>query len=103
MTDASGAVDGNGIQVAYQLADICAISSYSFVVSAVILLVMKYIPGLDLRVDEDAEIRGLDQHEFYMEEVGDWSAAEKLGMGILGLSAPGTPPAKEETEAVEKK
>ncbi|TGZ83814.1 ammonium transporter [Ascodesmis nigricans] len=98
MTEASGAIDGNAIQIGYQLADICAISSYSFVVSAVILMVMKYIPGLDLRVHEDAEIRGLDQHEFYMEEVGDWSAAEKLA--IMGLSVPGTP--QEEVEPVKK-
>lgn len=73
MTSAHGAIDGNGIQVAYQLVDMVAISSYSFVVSAVVLYAMKFlgsvVPALSLRVDEGAEVRGLDNHEFYLEEV----------------------------------
>lgn len=68
-TEASGAIDGNAIQIAHQLADMVAISAYSFVVSAIILFAMKYIPGLSLRVDESVEIGGLDSHEFYQEEV----------------------------------
>jgi len=69
ITNAPGGIDGNGIQIAFQLADMVSISSYSFTVSAIILFAMKYIPGLNIRVDEDAEIRGLDAHEFYQEEV----------------------------------
>ncbi|KAG8628338.1 hypothetical protein KVT40_004211 [Elsinoe batatas] len=67
-----GAINGNGIQVAYQLAEIGAIAGYSFTVSCLILLVLKYIPGLGLRVSEDAEIRGLDLDQFFDEQIGDW-------------------------------
>ncbi|RPA97340.1 Rh-like protein/ammonium transporter [Choiromyces venosus 120613-1] len=64
-----GAIDGNGIQVA-KLADTVAIASYSFTVSAAILMVMKYIP-------EEAELRDLDQHEFLGGETGDfWGVRE---------------------------
>lgn len=91
MTSARGAVDGNAIQIGYQLADICAISSYSFVVSVVILYAMQHIPGLKLRVDEEVEVEGLDNHEFYDEEVGDWSAVEKIH-GILGGVSPPSQP-----------
>ncbi|PSK59357.1 Ammonium transporter 1 [Elsinoe australis] len=67
-----GAINGNGIQVAYQLAEIGAIAGYSFGVSCVVLLVLKYIPGLGLRVSEDAEIRGLDLDQFFDEQIGEW-------------------------------
>lgn len=60
----SGAIDGNGIQVAYQLADICATLSYSFVVSCILLLILKYIPGVGLRISDEAEELGLDLDQF---------------------------------------
>lgn len=72
-TVASGAIDGNGIQVGRQFAEICAISAYSFVVSALLLLLMNYIPGLHLRVSEEAEEQGLDFDQFFDEQIGDWS------------------------------
>lgn len=75
-TEASGAIDGNGVQVGKQFAEICAISAYSFVVSALLLLVMKYIPGLHLRVSEEAEELGLDLDQFFDEQIGDWSYLE---------------------------
>jgi Amt family ammonium transporter len=97
MTDASGSVNGNGIQIAYQLAGIAAISSYSFIVSAIILLAMKYIPGLSIRVDEITEIGGLDAYAFYMEEVGDWSAVQEENiLGAPTMSHLGTPPMQKE-------
>lgn len=77
-TVASGAIDGNGIQVGKQFAEICAISSYSFVVSAILLLLMKYIPGLHLRVSEEAEELGLDMDQFFDEQIGDWSYLEHV-------------------------
>jgi Amt family ammonium transporter len=40
-TLAPGGVDGNGAQVARQLADIASISSYSFTVSLALLIIMK--------------------------------------------------------------
>lgn len=60
----SGAIDGNGIQVAYQVADICATLSYSFVVSCILLLILKYIPGVGLRIESEAEELGLDLDQF---------------------------------------
>jgi len=77
VTNAPGAVDGNAVQVALQLADVVAISTYAFAVSAIILFAMKYIPGLSIRAPEDVEIIGIDSHEFHDEEVGDWEMAEK--------------------------
>lgn len=56
-----------------QLAEICAISAYSFVVSWLLLMVMKYIPGLHLRVSEEAEELGLDMDQLFDEQIGDWS------------------------------
>lgn len=73
MTIASGGIDGNGIQVGKQFAEICAISAYSFVVSFALLMIMKYIPGLHLRVSDEAEERGLDLDQFFDEQIGDWS------------------------------
>lgn len=72
-TEASGGLDGVGVQIGRQLAEICAISGYSFVVSCVLLLILKYIPGMHLRVSEEAEIIGLDIDQFFDEQIGDWS------------------------------
>jgi Amt family ammonium transporter len=75
-TLAPGAIDGNGIQVGKQLAEICAIAGYSFTMSAAMLLIMKYIPGLHLRVSDDAEILGYDLDQFNDEVVGEWALFE---------------------------
>lgn len=69
-----GAINGAGAQVARQLADIASISVYSFTMSCVLLMIIKYIPGMHLRVSEEAEMRGLDSDQFYDEQIGDWSA-----------------------------
>ena len=78
LTEASGGVDGNGIQVGKQFAEITAISSYSFVVTCALLLIMKYIPGLHLRVSEEAEHRGLDYDQFMDEQIGDWNMFDHI-------------------------
>lgn len=51
------------IQLGYQLAYICATSAYAFVVTMLILLVINLIPGLSLRVDHVAELKGVDETE----------------------------------------
>lgn len=61
-----------------QLAEITAISAYSFTVSCILLLIMKYIPGLHLRVSDEAEEAGLDMDQFFDEEIGDWSMSHAL-------------------------
>jgi Amt family ammonium transporter len=73
----SGAMDGVGVQVGRQLAEICAISSYSFVVSCILLYALKYIPFMHLRVSEEAEMIGLDLDQFFDEQIGDWSMMEQ--------------------------
>ena len=68
-TDAPGAIDGNGVQVARQLADIASISGYSFTVSLILVFILKYIgmfvPGMDMRMNEYAELKGIDMNELY--------------------------------------
>ena len=78
VTEVHGAIDGNGVQVGKQLADITAVASYSFVVSCILLLAMKYIPGLHLRVTDEAEERGLDHDQFFDEEIGDRGIFDEL-------------------------
>ena len=75
-TLAPGAIDGNGVQVAKQIAEIAAIASYSFVCSVVMLLLLKYIPGMHLRVQDEAEMVGLDLDQFFDESIGEWSLWE---------------------------
>jgi Amt family ammonium transporter len=73
---APGAIDGNGIQVAKQLAEIAAIASYSFTCSVLMLLILKYIPGLHLRVHDEVEMIGCDVDQFRDELVGEWALFE---------------------------
>ncbi len=73
---APGAINGNGIQVAKQLAEIAAIASWSFTLSLIMLLAMKYIPGLHLRVQDEVEEVGLDLDQFIDETVGEWALYE---------------------------
>ena len=78
VTLAPGGIDGNGIQVGKQFAEITAISAYSFLVSCALLMILKYIPGLHLRVSNEAEERGLDLDQFFDEEIGDWGVFDEL-------------------------
>jgi Amt family ammonium transporter len=55
-----GAIEGNGIQIGYQLAASLAISGYAFFVSLIILYVINLIPGLALRVSAEDELKGGD-------------------------------------------
>lgn len=109
----SGAIDGNGIQVAYQLADICATLSYSFVMSCILLFALKYIPFMGLRVSPEAEENGLDLDQFHDEVAGDWEDFGDLRKTVSHGVRPGassmsgtmtpdgtvTPPAKEGVKA----
>jgi Amt family ammonium transporter len=83
VTLAPGAIDGNGVQVGKQIAEICAIASYSFTMSLLLLLVMKYIPGLHLRVTDEAEMIGYDMDQFNDEVVGEWSLFETENGPVL--------------------
>ncbi|CAI6342145.1 unnamed protein product [Periconia digitata] len=82
-----GALDGVGVQVGRQLAEICAISSYSFVVTCILLYALKFIPFMHLRVTEEAEMIGLDVDQFFDEQIGDWSMFDQ-NAALDGVTAP---------------
>jgi len=83
-----GAMDGVGVQVGRQLAEICAISAYSFIVTCVLLYALKFIPFMHLRVTEEAEMIGLDMDQFLDEQIGDWSIVQQQQHVVGGVSAP---------------
>ena len=56
----AGAIDGNAGQLVTQVIAVVATMVYSFVVTLVILKVLDLIPGLGIRVSNDAEDTGLD-------------------------------------------
>ncbi|KLU85772.1 hypothetical protein MAPG_04792 [Magnaporthiopsis poae ATCC 64411] len=58
-----GWLNGNYIQLAYQLADCVACFSYAFGMTCIILFIMNLIPGLSLRVTAEEEEAGLDEAE----------------------------------------
>ncbi|KAK9479381.1 ammonium transporter AmtB-like domain-containing protein [Lipomyces japonicus] len=88
-TDESGWVDQHYIQLGYQLAEVCSIVGYTFVVSVILLLIIDHIPGLKFRVPEHMEVEGLDHHLLFEEGMGDFEFAETLKragyIGNVGL------------------
>lgn len=80
VTEATGGIDGNGLQVGKQFAEICAISAYSFTVSLCLLVVMRWIPipCMNLRVHEEAELVGLDRTQFVDEQIGERAILDDL-------------------------
>jgi Amt family ammonium transporter len=82
-----GGIDGNAIQVGKQFAEITSISLWSFGCTSVLLLAMKYIPGLHLRVQDEAEMIGYDLDQFDDEVVGEWSLFENESPHLMGRAA----------------
>lgn len=103
-TSASGGIDGNGLQVGKQFAEITAISAYSFTVSCALLYILKFIPGMHLRVTEEAEIQGLDMDQFFDEQIGDWGMFDELDQKKIVLEArsPGTPRVQEVQDSADE-
>jgi ammonium transporter, Amt family len=58
-----GWINHNWIQLVHQLTDAVTGFSYSFGVTCIILFVMNLIPGLSLRVTDEAEVLGIDETE----------------------------------------
>ncbi|KAK9475687.1 ammonium transporter AmtB-like domain-containing protein [Lipomyces japonicus] len=77
-SDYSGWVDHHYIQLGYQLAEVCAIVGYTFVVTVILLLIIDHIPGLKFRVPEHQEIEGLDHHLLFEEGMGDLELETEL-------------------------
>ncbi|KXS20186.1 ammonium transporter [Gonapodya prolifera JEL478] len=78
-----GWLDGNWAQVGKQLASASAGAGWSFFATCIIVAVMQRIPGLRLRVPEEAEVIGSDQTE--MGEVS-YDYVEALSAGPAGGS-----------------
>ncbi|CAF1234073.1 unnamed protein product [Adineta steineri] len=64
VTIAGGWLDGNWIQMSYQLALTGAAFVWSFVMTLIILFIMNKIPGLALRASEEAISEGIDYDQF---------------------------------------
>lgn len=41
-------------------------------------MILKYIPGMHLRVSDEAEENGLDMDQFFEEEIGDWEIMDRF-------------------------
>lgn len=98
VTAAQGGLDGNGIQIGRQFAEITSISAYSFIVSCLLLYILKFIPGMHLRVSEESEMIGLDLDQFFDEQIGDWGMFDELNrakmaneMGMGSRDSHGSP------------
>jgi ammonium transporter, Amt family len=102
-TIASGAIDGNGIQVAKQLAEICAVSAYSFTASVAMLMILKYIPGMHLRVPDEVEAIGYDMDQFHEETIGEWALWEQDNHGVIEGVQPSQSPAEQVDHSVSEK
>jgi Amt family ammonium transporter len=61
-----GAIEGNGTLVGYQITIAVSIAAYAFVVTYIILMVMKFIPGIEFKASESADKTGMD-----LEEMGE--------------------------------
>ncbi|CAF3431141.1 unnamed protein product [Rotaria sp. Silwood1] len=59
-----GGLDGNWIQIVYQLTLASVGFVWSFVMTLIILLIMNKIPGLTLRTSTNGEIQGIDYDQF---------------------------------------
>jgi len=63
-----GWINHNYVQLGYQLASVCAIVGYTFVMSMIIFVIVDHIPGCALRASEEAEIVGMDAADH-----GEWA------------------------------
>lgn len=80
-----GWVNHHWIQLGYQLADSVSGGAYSFIGTCAILFVINLIPGLKLRVNENAEVMGVDDAEIgefaydYVEVTRDVDSGSQFG------------------------
>ncbi|GAU94604.1 hypothetical protein RvY_06344 [Ramazzottius varieornatus] len=87
-TDIDGGwLEGNWIQIAYQLGSSAAIAAWSFVISFILLFVINKIPGLHLRVSDEDETIG-----------GDYAEMGEVGY-MLVISEPGAEASIQDQEA----
>lgn len=81
-----GWIQHNYKQLYIQFAYVIAVTAYAFVVSAILAYAINYIPGLQLRASEEAELLGMDDDQLgefaydYVEVRRDylaWTPAQK--------------------------
>lgn len=58
-----GWLNHNYKQLYIQVAYIVAVTAYSFVMSAILAIIVNFIPGLHLRASEEAELLGMDDDQ----------------------------------------
>eukprot|EP01103_Thecamoeba_quadrilineata_P014971 TRINITY_DN4597_c0_g1_i1.p1 TRINITY_DN4597_c0_g1~~TRINITY_DN4597_c0_g1_i1.p1 ORF type:complete len:332 (+),score=38.68 TRINITY_DN4597_c0_g1_i1:134-1129(+) len=58
-----GWVDGHFVQIGWQIAGAVSGAAWSFTISLILLVVLNFIPGLRLRLDEDMEEMGVDMSQ----------------------------------------
>jgi Amt family ammonium transporter len=80
-----GAFYGNGMQFVHQLVSQCVAAAYSFVVTIIILFVLKLTIGL--RVDEDKEVNGIDV-SYHGGLAYDYSAQDHAGPVVKAANPP---------------
>lgn len=86
-----GWLDHHYIQLGYQLAVSLAAAGYSFVVSVLILYIIRYIPGLHLRITPEDEELGIDlaEHDEYAFDYVELYPDLPLDEEILGADKRG--------------
>ncbi|KAI1916192.1 low affinity high capacity ammonium permease [Ophidiomyces ophidiicola] len=95
-TPVGGWIIHNYRQLYIQLAYICACSAYAFAVSSIIAYAINFIPGLQLRVTEEAELLGMDDDQLgefaydYVEVRRDYLAwtPQRIEPGDQGTHVP---------------
>ncbi|KAH7311535.1 ammonium transporter AmtB-like domain-containing protein [Stachybotrys elegans] len=61
--DPMGWVDGNFVQLGYQIAGTCAAFAWSFTLTCLILFLLNLVPGLSLRASAEQEELGMDDYQ----------------------------------------
>lgn len=84
------------MQVGKPFVEVCAISAYAFTMSCILFYILKWIPGMQLRVHVEAVIKvGLDWAQFQVDEqMGERAILDEL---VVSSSTPA--PARMMTES----
>lgn len=95
-----GWINRHWVQVPYQLLNCVCGFTYSFVATMIILAIMNRIPGLSLRVSEEAEREGIDDAELgefsydYVERTRDYEdvpiVTQNVSAAFNGFGPPPT-------------
>jgi Amt family ammonium transporter len=65
---------------------------------SILCYILKYVPGMHLRVSDEAETVGLDLDQFFDEQIGNWSLFDHTS-GIQDGKMISTPPPEEKQDS----